>query len=55
MLKSTRRSRFARSLLGTAALASLMSGCAAFDQFKGLVQPTPPLAPIRIPHRYPRL
>ena len=53
MLKSTRRTRFARSLLGTAALASLMTGCAALDQIKMLSQPTPPLAPIDNPAATP--
>ncbi len=53
MLKSTRRTRFARSLLGTAALASLMTGCAALDQIKMLSQPTPPLAPIDNPTATP--
>ena len=53
MLKSTRRTRFARSLLGTAALASLMTGCAALDRIKMLSQPTPPLAPIDNPTANP--
>jgi flagellar L-ring protein FlgH len=53
MLRPTTRTRFARSLLGTAALASLVTGCAAIDQFKLLAQPTPPLTPIDNPTAKP--
>jgi flagellar L-ring protein precursor FlgH len=39
MLKSPTRSQFARSLLGTAAVASLLTGCAAIDRIKQLGEP----------------
>jgi len=48
MLKSTTRYRLARSLLGTAALVSLLGGCAAIDRIKTLGQ-TQPLSPIDNP------
>jgi flagellar L-ring protein FlgH len=53
MLKSTTRSRFTRSLLGTAALASLLTGCAAIDRIKSLGETTPPLSPIDNPTTKP--
>jgi flagellar L-ring protein FlgH len=52
MLKSTARSRFARSLLGTAALTSLLTGCAAIDRIKQLGEPVA-LAPIDNPTAKP--
>jgi flagellar L-ring protein precursor FlgH len=52
MLKSTARSKFARSLLGTAALTSLLSGCAAIDRIKQLGEPVA-LAPIDNPTAKP--
>jgi flagellar L-ring protein FlgH len=52
MSNSTTRSRFTRSLLGTAALASLLSGCAAIDQLKQIGQ-QPPLSPIDNPSAKP--
>ena len=52
MLKSTTRSRFARSLLGTAALTSLLTGCAAIDRIKQLGEPVA-LAPIDNPTAKP--
>jgi flagellar L-ring protein precursor FlgH len=48
MLKSATRSKFARSLLGTAALTSLLTGCAAIDRIKQLGEPVA-LAPIAKP------
>jgi flagellar L-ring protein FlgH len=53
MLKSTRRSRFARSLLGTAALVSLLSGCAAIDRIKQIGEQSPPMSPIDNPTAKP--
>jgi flagellar L-ring protein precursor FlgH len=52
MLKSTTRSKFARSLLGTAALTSLLTGCAAIDRIKQLGEPVA-LAPIDNPTAKP--
>ncbi len=52
MLKSSTRSRLARSLLGTAALASLLTGCAAIDQLK-LIGQQPPLSPVDNPTAKP--
>jgi flagellar L-ring protein precursor FlgH len=52
MLKSTTRSKFARSLLGTAAVASLLTGCAAIDRIKQLGEPVA-LAPIDNPTAKP--
>jgi flagellar L-ring protein FlgH len=52
MLKSTTRSKFARSLLGTAAVASLLTGCAAIDRIKQLGEPVS-LAPIDNPTAKP--
>ena len=52
MLKSTKRSKFARSLLGTAAVASLLTGCAAIDRIKQLGEPVA-LAPIDNPTAKP--
>jgi flagellar L-ring protein precursor FlgH len=52
MLKSTARSKFARSLLGTAALTSLLTGCAAIDRIKQLGEPVA-LAPIDNPTAKP--
>jgi flagellar L-ring protein FlgH len=52
MLKSTTRSKFARSLLGTAALTSLLTGCAALDRIKQLGEPVA-LAPIDNPTAKP--
>ncbi len=52
MLKSATRSRLARSLLSTAALASLLTGCAAVDRIKTLGQ-TPPLSPVENPATKP--
>jgi flagellar L-ring protein precursor FlgH len=51
MLKSTTRSKFARSL-GTAAVASLLTGCAAIDRIKQLGEPVA-LAPIDNPTAKP--
>jgi flagellar L-ring protein FlgH len=48
MLRSTTRFRHVRRLVGTAALVSLLSGCAAIDRIKTLGQ-TPPLSPIDNP------
>ena len=52
MLKSPTRSQFARSLLGTAAVASLLTGCAAIDRIKQLGEPVA-LAPIDNPTAKP--
>lgn len=52
MLKSSTRTKFARSLLGTAAMASLLTNCAAFDRIKQLGQPVA-LAPIDNPAAKP--
>src|SRR5262252_6861675 len=52
MLKSTTRSKFARSLLGTAAMASLLTNCAAIDRIKQLGEPVA-LAPIDNPAAKP--
>jgi flagellar L-ring protein FlgH len=52
MLKSTARSKFTRSLLGTAALTSLLTGCAAIDRIKQLGEPVA-LAPIDNPTAKP--
>jgi flagellar L-ring protein FlgH len=52
MLKSATRSKFARSLLGTAAVASLLTGCAAIDRIKQLGEPVA-LAPIDNPTAKP--
>src|SRR5579872_6038028 len=52
MVKSATRSQFTRSLLGTAALASLLSGCAAIDRIKQLGEPVS-LAPINNPTAEP--
>ena len=52
MLKSTTRSKFASSLLGTAAVASLLTGCAAIDRIKQLGEPVA-LAPIDNPTAKP--
>ncbi len=52
MLKSTTRSRLTRSLLGTAALASLLTGCAAIDRIKMLGEPVA-LTPIDNPAAKP--
>jgi flagellar L-ring protein FlgH len=52
MLKSSARSKFARSLLGTAALTSLLTGCAAIDRIKQLGEPVA-LAPIDNPTAKP--
>src|SRR5579872_1423033 len=52
MVKSATRSQFTRSLLGTAALASLLSGCAAIDRIKQLGEPVS-LAPINNPTAKP--
>ena len=53
MLKSTTRSSFARTLLGTAALVSLLGGCAAIDRIKQLGESPPPLSPIDNPTAKP--
>ena len=52
MLKSTTRNEFARSLLGTAAMASLLTNCAAIDQIEQLGEPVA-LAPIDNPAAKP--
>jgi len=52
MLKSTTRFRHVRSFIGTAALASLLSGCAAIDQLK-LIGQQPPLSPVDNPAAKP--
>ena len=52
-MKSTTRSRFARSLLGTAALASLLTGCASLgDRIRTLGQPEA-LSPVNNPAAQP--
>jgi flagellar L-ring protein FlgH len=48
MSKSTTRSRFARSLLGSVAMASLLGNCAAIDRIKQLGEPVT-LTPIENP------
>jgi flagellar L-ring protein FlgH len=53
MLKSTTRFRHARALLGTAAVASLLSGCAAIDRIKELGAGPPPLAALDNPTTKP--
>src|SRR5271169_5208786 len=53
MLKSTTRFRHVRSLVGTAALMSLLSGCAVFDQFKAIANGPPALSPIVNPTTQP--
>jgi len=53
MLQSARRLRHARALLGTAAVASLLTGCATIsDRLKSLGQP-PPLSSIDNPTSKP--
>jgi flagellar L-ring protein FlgH len=52
MSKSVARFRHARSLVGTAALASLLSGCAAIDQLR-LIGQQPPLSPVDNPTTKP--
>jgi len=52
MLRSTTRFRHARALIGTAALASLLSGCAAIDQLK-LIGQQPPLSSVDNPTAKP--
>ena len=52
MLKSTMRSKYARSLLGTAAMATLLSNCAAIDRIKQLGEPVT-LTPIDNPTAKP--
>jgi flagellar L-ring protein precursor FlgH len=52
MLKSSARFRHVRSLIGTAALASLLSGCAAIDRLK-LIGEQPPLSPVDNPTTKP--
>jgi flagellar L-ring protein precursor FlgH len=52
MSKSTWRFRHVRSLLGTAAVASLLTGCAALDRIK-LLGEAPPLTPIDNPTTKP--
>jgi len=52
MLNSTTRFRHVRSLLGTAAVASLLTGCAAIDRIKTLGQ-TPALSPVDNPTTKP--
>src|SRR5579872_3049364 len=52
MVKATTCSRLARSLLGTAALTSLLGGCAAIDWIKQLGEPVA-LAPIENPTAKP--
>src|SRR5208282_1175486 len=52
MLKSPTRSKFARSLLGTAAMATLLSNCAAIDRIKQLGEPVT-LTPIDNPTAKP--
>ena len=52
MLKSHMRSRLIHSLLGTAALASLLNGCATFDRLKTLTSP-PTLSPVANPTTKP--
>ena len=52
MLKFPTRSKFARSLLGTAAMATLLSNCAAIDRIKQLGEPVT-LTPIDNPTAKP--
>ena len=52
MLKSTTRLRHVRSLLGTAAVAALLSGCTSFDRLKTFGAP-PPLSPVDNPAAKP--
>src|ERR1700742_458270 len=52
MSKSTTRKRFVRSLLGTAAMASLLANCAALDRIKQLGEPVT-LTPIENPTAKP--
>jgi flagellar L-ring protein FlgH len=52
MSKSVARFRHARSLVGAAALASLLSGCAAIDQLR-LIGQQPPLSPVDNPTTKP--
>ena len=52
MLKPSTRSRFIRSLLSTAAVASLLSGCAAVDRIKQIGEPVA-LTPIDNPTSKP--
>jgi flagellar L-ring protein precursor FlgH len=52
MSKSTTRKRFVRSLLGTAAMASLLTNCAALDRIKQLGEPVT-LTPIDNPTAKP--
>jgi flagellar L-ring protein FlgH len=52
MSKSTTRSQLARSLLGTAAMASLLANCAALDRIKQLGEPVT-LTPIENPTAKP--
>src|SRR5271163_4192893 len=52
MSKFTACSKLARSLLGTAAAVSLLSGCAAFDRIKQLGEPVA-LSPIDNPTAKP--
>ncbi len=52
-MRSTTRSKFARSLLGTAALASLLTGCASLsDRIRTLGQPEA-LSPVNNPTAQP--
>ncbi len=53
MLRSTTRFRHVRCLIGTAALASLLSGCAALDQLKQIGNGPPPLSPVENPTTKP--
>ena len=52
MSKSTTRKRYVRSLLGTAAVASLLTNCAALDRIKQLGEPVT-LTPIDNPTAKP--
>ena len=52
MSKSATRKRFVRSLLGTAAMASLLTNCAALDRIKQLGEPVT-LTPIDNPTAKP--
>jgi flagellar L-ring protein FlgH len=52
MSRPTTRFQHVRSLLGTAAVASLLSGCAALDRIKTLGE-TPPLSPVENPTSKP--
>jgi flagellar L-ring protein FlgH len=53
MSKLSTRSRFARSLLGTAALSAMLGGCAALDPIRLLGVQNPPMAPINNPAAEP--